>query len=134
VACDKLPLRWSAAITIAGPGSANKEGHMSEDSTRNIILTTLEALTEKLDNFEAKIDARLTALEAQSYDTHPIWEQALAEIAGTRAEMRERFDRIEERLDLIEHKLAAINDDILTLRAEDRRLDKRVTKLEGERA
>ena len=95
---------------------------MSEDSTRDIILNALEALTEKINDFEVKVDARFSALEAKQYDTRPIWEQALAEIL-----------EIKERLEGIEYKLDVLNKDVLQTRADQVRLDKRVTNLEGER-
>lgn len=95
---------------------------MSEDSTRDIILNALEALTEKINDFEAKVDARLSALEAKQYETRPIWEQALAEIL-----------EIKERLEGIEYKLDVLNKDVLQTRADQIRIDKRITGLEGER-
>ena len=95
---------------------------MSEDATRDIILNALEALTEKLNGFETKVDIRLSALEDKQYDMRPIWERTLAEVL-----------EIKNRLEGIEYKLDVLNKNVLQTRADQARLDKRVTRLEGER-
>ena len=41
------------------------------------------------------MDSRLQTLEIRTYDTKPIWEQALREIVETRRELSKRLDRIE---------------------------------------
>ena len=71
------------------------------------------------------IDARLEKLEAKSYETKPIWERALAEVAETRLEMRNGFNEIEKRfedfdvrLDRVESVVNATRSEMLTLRAD----------------
>jgi chromosome segregation ATPase len=77
------------------------------------------------------IDAGLTALEKKvderALETKPIWERALAEITGTRAEMNKRFDDLERKIDVL-------NRDMLQLRADYSGLDRRVSTLEQSRA
>jgi hypothetical protein len=66
---------------------------VSEDNTQAMTL-------------EAKVDQillRLTALEAKTYDTRPIWERALAEILDIKDRMislEDRFDRQEDKVDI----------------------------------
>ena len=50
---------------------------------------------DAIDSSLQDVNTRLEKLEARSYDTKPIWEQALKEIADTRREMSKRFDRID---------------------------------------
>lgn len=96
---------------------------MSEDVTKDLTPA------EKLD----AILARLTALEARTFDTRPIWEKALAEIAEVRAhlnrqetEMREGFGRLEREMRQLGRKLDVLNQEFLTTRADQRDLDERL--------
>ncbi len=69
------------------------------------------------------LNKRLEKLEAKQYDTKPIWEQALAEIVETRAEIRERFDTVDRKFDLLIK-------DVFQLRIEQSRANSRIEKLE----
>jgi hypothetical protein len=66
---------------------------MSEETTQNMNgkRSFEEQVLARFDD----LDARLQKLEARAYDTKPIWEQALKEIAETRRELTKRLDRIE---------------------------------------
>ena len=74
------------------------------------------------------IDARLSALETQAerakMETKPIWEQALAEIAETRQEMRASFRSVER-------QIGVLSKDITLLRADLVGFEERLSKLEG---
>jgi hypothetical protein len=59
---------------------------MHEDPTKDLKSTSFEERV--FARFDA-MDARLERLESRSYDTKPIWERALKEIADTRAELGE---------------------------------------------
>jgi len=48
------------------------------------------------------MDGRLQVLERKAYDTKPIWERALKEIAETRREVTETRREVTKRLDRIE--------------------------------
>jgi predicted nucleic acid-binding Zn-ribbon protein len=77
---------------------------MSEDRTQNLpnddlrqILAQLTSINTRLDSVDSHldgVDSRLERLEARDHDTKPIWENALKEIADTRAEMREGFTKV----------------------------------------
>ena len=80
---------------------------MSEEQAQNLpdgrsfeerVFARFDTLDARFDNMEARIegmDGRLQVLERKAYDTKPIWEQALKEIAEVRREMVRRLDRIE---------------------------------------
>lgn len=103
---------------------------MSEEKTADMsgprsfeerVFARFDALDRRLDRFEE----RLARSEEKAYDTKPIWERALAEIAETRAEMREGFARLNERLqdfdvrlDRVESVVNATRSEMLTLRAD----------------
>ena len=73
---------------------------MSEETTQNIDgkRSFEERVFARFDALEFTLrdmNGRLENLEARSYDTKPIWEQALKEIIETRRELSKRLDRIE---------------------------------------
>jgi chromosome segregation ATPase len=73
---------------------------MSDENTQNMngsrsFEERVFARFDALDSTLRDLDARLQTLEAKSYDTKPIWEQALKEIVETRRELSKRLDRIE---------------------------------------
>jgi chromosome segregation ATPase len=123
---------------------------MSEEITRplpndvlQLILTRLDSMDKRLDSIDSNVhslDARLTAVEEKvdrrMQETRPIWERALAEIAGLRAEMQEGFEKVHGELNhglrRIDRKVDILNHDIFEARADLRHLDERVTKLEPE--
>jgi len=75
---------------------------------------------DALDSTLKDLDARLQKLEAKSYDTKPIWERALAEILA-----------VSQKLDTVERKLNVLSQDMLTLRADQSRVEDRMDKIES---
>src|SRR6266545_6794132 len=78
-----------------------EKSEMSEDSTRDIIINRLEALTEKINSFEtnvnerfSELNERLSVIEAKQYDTRPIWQAVEA-----------RLERVEQKLETVNNKL-----------------------------
>ena len=71
----------------------------------------------------------------RSFETKPIWERALAEIAATRAELAEtRAELRAEMKDgfrMLGLKIEVLNEDSLTVRADQRQLERRVETLES---
>lgn len=86
---------------------------MSEEPTNILPNDDLKLILARFDS----IDERLEKFEARAYDTKPIWENALKEIAGTRIEMRERFEKshakTEAGLRRVERKIDVLNQNIL---------------------
>jgi chromosome segregation ATPase len=126
---------------------------MSEETTQNMpddrsfeerVFARFDALDTSMRDFAS----RLQQLEAKTYDTKPIWEHALKEISDTRAEMREGIAEVrveigEVRVEIgnlrvemeagsrrVERKIDILNQNILDVRADQRELEERVTKLE----
>ncbi|HYG80382.1 MAG TPA: hypothetical protein VD861_08350 [Pyrinomonadaceae bacterium] len=78
---------------------------MSEETTQNISGGDGRSFEERVfarfdsqDVMLRDFDARLQSLEACSYDTKPIWEQALKEIAETRNELAETRQELKREL------------------------------------
>ena len=116
---------------------------MSEERTRDLpdsrsfeerVFARFDAIDARFDameaRFEARFDAmdarldgldiRVQALEARALDTKPIWERALAEIL----EVKERVENIERKFDVLTL-------DMMQLRGDQRRVEKRMDALES---
>lgn len=63
---------------------------MSDDLT-NRLSGNDDSRLDQIISMLGSLDSRVQKLEERQHDTKPVWEQAVAEIAETRAEMRERF-------------------------------------------
>jgi hypothetical protein len=109
---------------------------MSEETTRDLpdnrsfeerVFARFDAVDARFDAMEARfdrrfdgLDARVQALEARALDTKPIWERALAEIL----EVKERVENIERKFDVLTL-------DMMQLRGDQRRVEKRMDALES---
>ncbi|HEV7843194.1 MAG TPA: hypothetical protein VGO69_05825 [Pyrinomonadaceae bacterium] len=103
------------------------------DARFNAIDARLNAMDARLSDMDARLsdvnarlndmDSRLKVLEQKSYDTKPIWERALAEIQA-----------VSEKIDTVERKLGVLGLDMLTLRADQTRLEARMDKIESKPA
>jgi chromosome segregation ATPase len=99
---------------------------MSGDLTDKLPSDKLQQILDRLAGIENRlesIDTRLQAVEAESLDTKPIWERALAELVETN-----------RTLDSIDRRLSVLNDDVLQMRADHRKLDERIANLERARS
>lgn len=105
---------------------------MSEETTRNLsdnrsfeerVFARFDSIDVQFGAMEARFDAldsRVQALESRSLDTKPIWERALAEILN----IRDRVENIERKFDLLTL-------DMMQLRGDQRRVEKRMDALES---
>lgn len=109
---------------------------MSEETTRDLpdnrsfeerVFARFDAVDARFDAMETRfdrrfdgLDARVQALEARALDTKPIWERALAEIL----EVKERVENIERKFDVLTL-------DMMQLRGDQRRVEKRMDALES---
>ena len=85
------------------------------------IETRFDAMETRFDGVETRLDSldvRLQVLEAKALDTKPIWERALVEIL----EVRKGVEDINRKLDVL-------NQDVLQVRADQRRVEKRMDEL-----
>lgn len=81
-----------------------------------------DAVDRRFDAVDARLDGldgRVQALEAKALDTKPIWERALAEIL----EVKKGVEDLNRKIDLL-------NQDVLQVRADQRRVEKRMDDLE----
>jgi len=80
-----------------------------------------DAMETRFDGVETRLDSldvRLQVLEAKALDTKPIWERALVEIL----EVRKGVEDINRKIDVL-------NQDVLQVRADQRRVEKRMDEL-----
>ncbi|MEJ7578014.1 MAG: hypothetical protein WKF74_13540 [Pyrinomonadaceae bacterium] len=84
------------------------------------------------------MDTRLEKLETRAYDTKPVWENALKEIADIRVEMREGFEKVHSEIETgsrrVERKIDILNQNILNVRADQRELEERMYKIDSQPA
>ncbi len=116
---------------------------MSEDRTKEVKdpLSFEERVFARFDS----VEIRITNLEDRQYDTKPIWERALAEIAelrseirtdieGLRTEMKAEFagvhHRMEHELRGVARKIDVLNQTFLQIQADQRYVDRRLEELE----
>ena len=80
----------------------------------------LEARLDRVDARLDGLDTSVQALEARALDTKPIWERALAEILLVRQGVED-----------LNRKIDVLNQDVLQVRADHRRVEKRMDSLES---
>ena len=83
----------------------------------------LGGIEARLDRVDARLDGldiRVQALEARALDTKPIWERALAEIL-----------LVKQGVEDLNRKIDVLNQDVLQVRADHRRVEKRMDSLES---
>jgi chromosome segregation ATPase len=83
----------------------------------------IASLLERQERMEARLDEmdrRLQVLEEKAYDTKPIWERAIAEIL----ELREDVHTLDRKFNIVTR-------DLITLRAEQTRLEDLMDKIES---
>jgi septal ring factor EnvC (AmiA/AmiB activator) len=146
-------------LTQKLPGDKEPRAPQDDDRISLLVIAvqSLSSAVESLSRDVQEVRARLEALEKtviqRSFETKPIWERALAEIAETRAEIAEtRAELAETRAELkaelaetkaelraemkdgfrkLSLKIELLNEDSLTLRADQKQLDRRVEALES---
>lgn len=80
-----------------------------------------DAMDARFDAMDIRLeglDRRVQALEAKALDSKPIWERALAEIL----EVRKGVEDLNRKIDVL-------NQDVLQVRADQRRVEKRMDEL-----
>ena len=109
---------------------------MNEERTRELpdnrsfeerVFARFDAMDARFDALETRFDARfdgldtrVQALEARALDTKPIWERALAEIL-----------LVKQGVEDLNRKIDVLNQDVLQVRADQRRVEKRMDALES---
>ncbi len=108
---------------------------MSKDVTQDMpdgrsfeerVFARFDALDARFDNLEGRLEALEEQSERRALETKPIWERALAEIL----EVKEGLIEVREGLFNVERKLDVLSLDIVQVRSDQRRLEKRIDKVE----
>jgi chromosome segregation ATPase len=86
-------------------------------------LDVLDARMTRMETRLDEVDQRLQVLENRTYDTKPIWERALAEILDLREDVH-----------TLDRKFNIVHRDLLTLQAEQTRLEDRMDKIDSKPA
>jgi len=110
----------------------------NEDNTQHLsnsnsqVIAAIRALEDRVVNLEGVIVTRLN-------DTRPLEREILErldKLTAGQSTMQEQFESFRretnDNFQLINNKLDVLNDDVLTVRAKQRDLEKRVTRLEQE--
>jgi hypothetical protein len=100
---------------------------MSEESTQYFPQDDLKRILASLDSIDARLIALEDKVDRRLLETRPIWEQVLGRLDGIETEMRNGFRKLERQIGLLA-------EDVLVVRADQRDLEKRVSKLESEPA
>jgi chromosome segregation ATPase len=109
---------------------------MTEETTRNLpdkypfeerMFARFDAMETRFDRRFDALDTRVQALEAKALDTKPIWERALAEIV----EVKQGVEEVKEHVANIERKFDVLTLDMMQLRGDQRRVEKRMDALES---
>ena len=123
------------------PGDQEPISHQSDDKLSELISavqslsTNVQSLNAAFKDFNVRLQVLESTITERLLETKPIWERALAEIAETRAELAETRAELKTQMDegfrKLGSKMEVLNDDLLTLRGNQRLLDRRVEKLES---
>ena len=122
---------------------------MSEDLTKKLpstdsdrialILTTVQNLDTRTTNLEKRFDILEQKVDERLYDTRPIWQTVLADIAhlqeGQRRleeTMSSEFGQVNKSLRDIYYRMEVLNDTMLNVQARVRDVDHRVRDLEAQ--
>jgi chromosome segregation ATPase len=154
----------AAWLSITSP--KRKEGRkMSEDRTKEVndprsfeerVFARFDTVDERFDRVEGRLSAveiRITNLEARQYDTKPIWEQALAQIAetnrtiqelrsefqtgieGLRIELKSEFTAVRHEMEhgqrVVARTIDTLNRNFLEVQTYQRYVDRRLEYLEA---
>lgn len=115
---------------------------MSDDPTKSLpaeedadrmsaLISAVQSMSADFQEVRVRLGALENTFNERMYDTKPIWERALAEIAETRAELAELRSEMRDGFRTLGSKMDVLNEDVLTVRAEQRLLGKRVQDLES---
>ncbi len=95
---------------------------MDEETTQNMPdrRSFEERVFARFDALDARLQKLESEAERRALETKPIWERALAEILA-----------VSQKLDIVERKLNVLGQDMLTMRADQTRLEDRMERLES---
>ena len=117
---------------------------MSEDLTKQLpasdsdkltlILTTVQSLTVRVGKLEHRFDGLEQKVDERLYDTRPIWQKVVADIAHLQEGqdvLRTDVGEIKRSLRHVYYRFDILNNTMLAIRADQRDLYDRVRALEN---
>ena len=119
---------------------------MSEENTQNLpdtrsfeerVFARFDAIDAGLRDLNARVERLESESERRAVETKPIWERALAEIIAVKEEvaaLNQKVDALSQKVGVIERKLDVLALDMLSLRADQRKIEGRMDKLDSEHA
>ena len=115
-------------------GCSQKGEQMSEDLTAKLPKTDSDKLTlilETVQAFEGRIQDPEQQAEQKRYDTRPIWEKLVADIAQLQESLRKETREIKGSLRSLSRGQSVLNDAILKVHVDLLDIDERLQALEG---
>jgi uncharacterized protein YoxC len=115
-------------LTEKLPGQVNVE-------RINALISAVQSMSVDFREVNVRLEALEKTVNERWYDTKPIWERALAEISETRAELKAEIAELRSETSdgfhTLGSKMQVLIEDVLTVRADQRLLGKRVQDLES---
>ncbi|MFL6285372.1 MAG: hypothetical protein ACJ74Q_19720 [Pyrinomonadaceae bacterium] len=112
---------------------------MSEENTQNLpdtrsfeerVFARFDAIDAGLRDLNVRVERLEAESERRAVETKPIWERALAEIVA----LGQKVDALDQKVHAIGRKMDVLASDMLDLRADQRRLEVSMDKLDSEHA
>jgi len=117
-------------------GCSQRGERMSEDFTQKLPKNDSDKLTlilETVQAFEGRIQDLEQQAETKRYDTRPIWEKLVADIAQLQESLRKETREIKGSLRNLSRGQSVLNDAILKVHVDLLDIDERLQALEGVR-
>jgi outer membrane murein-binding lipoprotein Lpp len=91
------------------------------------LAADVQSLRAEVKDLQSRVGQLERTVNERSFETKPIWERALAEIADIRIEMREGFHEVGVKIDILVR-------DLFSMRSDHERLERRVSRIESNQA
>jgi outer membrane murein-binding lipoprotein Lpp len=101
------------------------------------MFARFDAIDAGLRDLNTRVERLEAEPERRAVETKPIWERALAEIVGLGQkvdDLSQKVDALDQKVQAIGRKMDVLASDMLDLRADQRRLEVRMDKLDSEHA
>ena len=104
---------------------------LPEDDRLDSLIVLTRQVAADVTDLKARLEKLEMGFEQSSYDTKPIWERALAEIAETRNEMQQSNKETRASLKEIDRKLNRIQAEVSASIARQDELEDRLDNIES---
>jgi archaellum component FlaC len=87
------------------------------------VRSELKILEGRVEALDSKVEALDNKVEARLKDTRPLWE-------GVQLQLRSLQEKMDDGFSGLQEKMSLLNEDVLDVRTQQRRFDRRLTVLE----